>query len=105
MEILSIVGLKKSFGSKEVLRGISFTVGEQSIFGFIGRNGAGKTTTMKIILGLLTLGYSQENAARLGVYIHGLAGDLAAQDLTEESLTAHDLIDYLPKAFKKLKGI
>jgi ABC-2 type transport system ATP-binding protein len=29
-------------------------VGEQSIFGFIGRNGAGKTTTMKIILGLLT---------------------------------------------------
>ena len=54
MEILSIDGVKKDFGSKRVLRGISFTVGEQSIFGFIGRNGAGKTTTMKIILGLLT---------------------------------------------------
>ena len=54
MEILSIDSLRKSFGSKEVLRGISFSVGEQSIFGFIGRNGAGKTTTMKIILGLLT---------------------------------------------------
>ena len=54
MDVLSIDGLKKSFGSKEVLRGISFSVGEQSIFGFIGRNGAGKTTTMKIILGLLT---------------------------------------------------
>ena len=53
MEILSIDGVKKDFGSKRVLRGISFTVGEQSIFGFIGRNGAGKTTTMKIILGLL----------------------------------------------------
>jgi NAD(P)H-hydrate epimerase len=58
-----------------------------------------------IILGLLAQGYTQENAARLGVYLYGLAGDLAAQDLTEEGLTAHDLIDYLPKAWKKLKGI
>ena len=54
MEILSIKGIKKSFGEKKVLRGVNFTVGEQSIFGFIGRNGAGKTTTMKIVLGLLT---------------------------------------------------
>ncbi len=58
-----------------------------------------------IILGLLAQGYTQESAARLGVYLHGLAGDLAEQDLTEEGLTAHDLIDYLPKAWKKLKGI
>ena len=54
MEILSIEGIKKSFGEKKVLRGVNFTVGEQSIFGFIDRNGAGKTTTMKIVLGLLT---------------------------------------------------
>ena len=54
MEILSIEGIKKSFGEKKVLRGVNFTVGEQSIFGFIGRNGAGKTTTMKIVLWLLT---------------------------------------------------
>ena len=53
MEILRIDNIRKRFGSKEVLRGISFAVGEQSIFGFIGRNGAGKTTTMKLILGLL----------------------------------------------------
>ncbi len=53
MEILTIQNLQKSFGSKPVLRDVSFSVGEGSIFGFIGRNGAGKTTTMKIILGLL----------------------------------------------------
>ena len=53
MDILSIDSLKKRFGEKQVLRGVSFSVEEQSIFGFIGRNGAGKTTTMKIILGLL----------------------------------------------------
>lgn len=54
MEVLSIDQIKKDFGTKRVLRGISFSVEENSIFGFIGRNGAGKTTTMKMILGLLS---------------------------------------------------
>lgn len=53
MNILSISGLKKSFGEKEVLKGVDLSVPEHSVFGFIGKNGAGKTTTMKIILGLL----------------------------------------------------
>ena len=54
MEILTLEDVKKSFGSKEVLKGISFSVEEKSIFGFIGRNGAGKTTTMKMILSLVS---------------------------------------------------
>ncbi len=53
MAVLEVNDLHKSFGSKTVLDGLSFSVDEGSIFGFIGRNGAGKTTTMKIILGLL----------------------------------------------------
>lgn len=53
MDVLAIQNLKKSFGSKEVLRGLDLSVPEHGIFGFIGRNGAGKTTTMKAILGLL----------------------------------------------------
>jgi len=53
MDMLHISNLKKSFGNKEVLKGIELSVPEHSIFGFIGRNGAGKTTTMKTVLGLL----------------------------------------------------
>ena len=53
MDVLTIKGLKKSFGDKEVLRGLDLSVPEHSIFGFVGRNGAGKTTTMKAVLGLL----------------------------------------------------
>ena len=53
MECLKISGLKKSFGDKDVLKGIDMSVPEGSVFGFVGRNGAGKTTTMKAILGLL----------------------------------------------------
>ena len=57
-----------------------------------------------ILTGLLARGYQQREACVLGVYLHGLAGDLAAQDLGEESLIASDIIQYLPKAFLKLKS-
>ena len=53
MDVLTIQGLKKRFGEKEVLRGLDLSVPEHSIYGFVGRNGAGKTTAMKAILGLL----------------------------------------------------
>ncbi|MBE6552700.1 MAG: ABC transporter ATP-binding protein [Ruminococcaceae bacterium] len=53
MNILTITDLKKSFGQKEVLNGLSLSVPENSVFGFVGRNGAGKTTAMKAVLGLL----------------------------------------------------
>ena len=53
MEMLSIRGLYKRFGDKEVLRGMELSVPEHSIFGLIGKNGAGKTTAMKTVLGLL----------------------------------------------------
>jgi NAD(P)H-hydrate epimerase len=52
-----------------------------------------------IILSLLAQDYSSLQASLLATYIHGLAGDLAASDLTQESLIASDIIDYLPKAF------
>ena len=53
MDMLHISGLYKSFGDKQVLKGVELSVPEHSIFGFIGVNGAGKTTAMKTVLGLL----------------------------------------------------
>ena len=52
-----------------------------------------------ILTGLLAQGYDPVHAAIFGVYIHGLAGDLAAHEISEEALIASDLIDYLGKAF------
>lgn len=57
-----------------------------------------------IILGLFARGYTSSDAARLGVYLHGLAGDKAAEELGEESLIASDITRFLPHAFKRLKG-
>lgn len=55
-----------------------------------------------IITALLAQGYAPDKAAMLGVYLHGLAGDLATQDLSEEALIASDIIQYLGKAFQHL---
>lgn len=51
-EVLSITGLTKSYGSKEVLKGIDLKVDRGEIIGYIGPNGAGKSTTVKLMLGL-----------------------------------------------------
>jgi len=56
-----------------------------------------------IITGLLARGYQTREACIVGVYLHGLAGDIAAHDIGEESLVASDIVRYLPQAFKRLK--
>ena len=56
-----------------------------------------------IITALLARGYDQRDACAIGMYLHGLAGDLAAKELGKESLIASDIINYLPKAFKRLE--
>lgn len=53
MEALKIENLHKSFGKNKIINGLSMSIPENTIFGFLGKNGAGKTTTMKMILGFL----------------------------------------------------
>lgn len=55
-----------------------------------------------IIVGLMARGYTQAEAAVTGMYLHGLAGDIAAKDKGYESLVATDIIEALPKAFLSL---
>lgn len=54
MSVLEVNDLHKTFGKSEVIKGISFSVGEGEILGILGPNGAGKTTTLQMILGVLT---------------------------------------------------
>lgn len=52
MNVLEVRAVSKQYGSKKVLKDLSFSIPRGAIFGFVGENGAGKTTTMKLILGL-----------------------------------------------------
>ena len=51
--VLRVVGLRKFYGSNEVVRGLSFEIRRGECFGLLGPNGAGKTTTLRCCLGLI----------------------------------------------------
>jgi ABC-2 type transport system ATP-binding protein len=51
--VIEVRELRRSFGSIEAVKGISFDVQAGEVFGFLGHNGAGKTTTIRMLIGLL----------------------------------------------------
>jgi ABC-2 type transport system ATP-binding protein len=57
--LVEVDGLRRSYGSTEVLRGVSFVVRRGELFGLLGTNGAGKTTTVEILQGLRRAGGGQ----------------------------------------------
>lgn len=79
------------------------TDGKQFALNQTGNPGMATGGTGDVLTGVITALVCQQlppfEAARLGVHLHGLAGDLAAQELGQASLIASDLIDYLPPAF------
>ena len=56
-----------------------------------------------VILALLAQGYDADSAVKLGVYLHGLAGDVASETRGYEGLIASDIVESLPEAFLRLR--
>lgn len=54
MSVLEVKDVKKSFGKRSIIKGLTFEVREGEIFGFLGPNGAGKTTTIRMMVGLIS---------------------------------------------------
>jgi hydroxyethylthiazole kinase-like uncharacterized protein yjeF len=67
----------------------------------MAKGGSGDVLT-GILTGMLSQGYSAGEAALLGVYLHGLAGDLAASEWSQESMLASDLVEQLGSAFEQV---
>jgi NAD(P)H-hydrate epimerase len=80
------------------------TPGGESYFNTTGNPGMAKGGSGDVLTGvlasLLAQGYSSLETCLLGVYIHGLAGDLASASLGETGMIAGDIIKFLPAAFK-----
>lgn len=78
----------------------------QCYFNSTGNAGMAKGGSGDVLTGMITAfvaqGYKPEQAAVLGVYVHGAAGNLAAQALSQEAMIASDLVRFLSKAFLKL---
>ena len=76
------------------------------VFNSTGNSGMATAGSGDVLTGvlaaLLARGYSQEDACKLGMYVHGLAGDIAAKEKGKEGLLASDIVDNLPAAFMHL---
>lgn len=70
----------------------------------LAKAGTGDVLT-GMISGFCAQGVSPINAACLGVYLHGLAGNIAAEDLSQYGMLASDLLSYIPKAILKVLAI
>lgn len=97
--MLRIEGLKKVYGQRSVLQGLSLHIPPRQIYGLLGPNGAGKTTTINILCNLL-------NADGGNVLIHNqpasdatkaLIGVAPQENLIYKSLTCEENLNFLPK--------
>ena len=84
LTMIRVEGLKKFFGPKKAVNGVSFTVEKGEVLGFLGPNGAGKSTTMRMITGFIP---PTEGAVTVG-----------GHDVVEDPIQAKRLIGYLPES-------
>ena len=82
--MLKVENLKKSFGSFEAVKGISFSVAKGEVLGFLGPNGAGKSTTMRMITGFIP--------PTSGTAV------ICGHDILKDPIGAKSALGYLPEA-------
>ena len=104
------VAKAKLLNSVIVLKGHHSLIATPSGKGYFNNTGnAGMATAGSgdvltgMITSLLAQGYSSEHAGMLGVYLHGLAGDIAAKEFSQEAMIAGDIIETIGDAFKQLE--
>lgn len=105
--IRAATALAEESGGVVVLKGAGTVVaeaGKETYINTTGNAGLAKGGTGDVLAGLLggllAQGMIPREAAILGVFLHGLAGDLAAQRLTQRGMTAMDVVAALPDAWR-----
>ena len=96
MALLQVKNVYKSYGDKQVLKDVSFTVEGGRIVGLLGKNGTGKSTLIKLINDLLTIdkGEILINGASVGVESKKIVAYLPERTYLDKSMTVKKALDY-----------
>lgn len=102
--VLSIKDLHKSYGKKEVLKGINLEVYKGEVFGFIGKNGAGKSTTIDCIVGLKDFNSGEIILAGHNVKENPLdakmeLGYVPSEPVTYEVMTGNEYLQFVASSY------
>ncbi len=99
-EVISVVGLRKSFGHTIALDGLDLSVESGEVHGFLGPNGSGKSTTLRVLLGLLRrdggdIALFGQDPWREGPALHRRLAYVPGDVTLWPSLTGGEIIDLL----------
>ncbi|MFQ5900341.1 MAG: heme ABC exporter ATP-binding protein CcmA [Thermodesulfobacteriota bacterium] len=104
-EVVSLKGIRKSFGVFEALKGVDLTINKGDFVSIVGPNGAGKSTLMRILAGLMfassgktfVMGKSLEDG---DAAIRAMIGVVTSQSCLYPSLTAYDNLKFYGRLFQ-----
>lgn len=104
LPLIRIVDLKKSYGTKEILKGINLDIFPDQVIGYIGPNGAGKSTTVKILTGLIedftgTVEINGINIQEDPLAVKALLGYVPENAELYEVLTPIEYLDFVGKLY------
>jgi ABC-type multidrug transport system ATPase subunit len=107
--VIDVHDLKKNFGSRSVVDGLTLQVGEGEICGFLGANGSGKTTTIRMLCGLLVPDGGSGTCLGLDIIreaprIRRQVGYMTQKFSLYEDLTVFENLDLVASVYQMRKG-
>jgi lipopolysaccharide export system ATP-binding protein len=97
MPLLEATGLRKSFGDRLVVGGVSIAIDAAEIVGLLGRNGAGKTTTFRMIMGMI-----DADAGQVSLATNGRKRDVSKLPMYQRARLGMGYLSQEPSVFGRL---
>lgn len=107
--VIQIKDLFKSYGKKEVLKGLNLEVKKGEVFGFIGKNGIGKSTTIDCIVGLKDYDSGHilicgKDNKRDDLETKNMIGYVPSEPVTYENMTGNEYLQFIASSYNMIQA-